>query len=358
MKKRYYGIDLLRSISMLMIVVLHVLGVGGVLSAAGAESWHYRAAWLLETICMCSVNCFGLVSGYVLCKGRHHYSRLVSLWIRVVTESLLVTAVFALVLPGSATRTEWVRALTPIYHNVFWYFTAYFGLHLFVPFINRMLAVLSRRELLVLSGTIVLVFCVLNNITPSELYIIGAGYSFLWLCCLYILGGALRRLDIKTGLNKWLLFGAFAMPLLLSWGLSLALDRESVIGYTSPFTLCAAVALFLLFRELDISSPRAIKAISMLSRTSFGVYIIHTNQLVWALVLYNRFAPYAGENIALMLLLVLATAVGIYLVCTAADWLVEKLLKLARIEKLEKLIDVLCEKAGISRQKVQNTASK
>ena len=221
-----------------------------------------------------------------------------------------------------------------------------------------MIAALSKSELLVLSGSIVFVFCFLNNIAPAELYQIGAGYSFLWLCCLYILGAALRCLDINTGISKWLLFGAFALSVLLSWGISLLWGLTAVTGYTSPLTLSAATALFLLFRELNISSPKAIRAISMLSRTSFGVYIIHTNQLIWALVLFNRFIPYAKQPIIIMLLLVLATAVLIYLLCTGADWLTEKLLKLLRVEKLEVLIDALCEKAGISRQKAQNTSAK
>ena len=101
MKTRSYGIDLLKSVSMLMVVILHILGVGGVLNAAPEGSLASAAVWLLETACICAVNCFGLVSGYVLSRGRYRRSRLLSLWLRVVLESLAITALFALFLPGA-----------------------------------------------------------------------------------------------------------------------------------------------------------------------------------------------------------------------------------------------------------------
>lgn len=43
--KRNYGIDLLRLIAMFMVVILHVLGQGGVISATTGLKHHI--AWLL-----------------------------------------------------------------------------------------------------------------------------------------------------------------------------------------------------------------------------------------------------------------------------------------------------------------------
>ena len=67
MKKqdRNYGIDLLRILSMVFVIVLHSLGQGGILSASVSQSSQYKAAWLLEIIAFCAVDIFGLISGYV-----------------------------------------------------------------------------------------------------------------------------------------------------------------------------------------------------------------------------------------------------------------------------------------------------
>ena len=46
-RERNYGIDLLRLVSMFMVVILHVLGAGGILEATGGMVFHNRAAWLL-----------------------------------------------------------------------------------------------------------------------------------------------------------------------------------------------------------------------------------------------------------------------------------------------------------------------
>lgn len=62
---RNYGIDLLRIVSMAMIVVLHVLGHGKLLESVEAGSPKYYVLWFMETMAYCSVNCYGLVSGYV-----------------------------------------------------------------------------------------------------------------------------------------------------------------------------------------------------------------------------------------------------------------------------------------------------
>ena len=60
------GIELLRIILMFMVVILHVLGAGGILSNADPMSGQYFAGWALETVCYGAVDTFALVSGYVM----------------------------------------------------------------------------------------------------------------------------------------------------------------------------------------------------------------------------------------------------------------------------------------------------
>ena len=57
MKTRNYGIDFLRMISMIMIVMLHTLGHGGILRSVSFLSVHYQIAWLLKVIAFGAVCC-------------------------------------------------------------------------------------------------------------------------------------------------------------------------------------------------------------------------------------------------------------------------------------------------------------
>ncbi|EOS72255.1 hypothetical protein C819_04357, partial [Lachnospiraceae bacterium 10-1] len=52
--ERNYGIDLLRIIAMLLVVVLHVLGQGGVLEAS--KGVRAAVAWFFEVAAYCAVD--------------------------------------------------------------------------------------------------------------------------------------------------------------------------------------------------------------------------------------------------------------------------------------------------------------
>jgi len=47
-EERNIGVELFRVVSMILVVLLHVLGHGGVYSSAGALTDNYKVAWFLE----------------------------------------------------------------------------------------------------------------------------------------------------------------------------------------------------------------------------------------------------------------------------------------------------------------------
>ena len=76
--KRNYGIDALRIVSMFMIVILHTLGHGGILSSVSIFSGKY-----------CAVNCYALISGYVGINSKYRYSKIISLIEHIDKKGLL-----------------------------------------------------------------------------------------------------------------------------------------------------------------------------------------------------------------------------------------------------------------------------
>ena len=87
--KRNIGIDLLKIVSMLMIVTLHMLGHGGVLDNMPPMSRCYQVAWLIEIACYGAVNCYALASGFL--TARCNIRKLMELWLQVMFYSLLIT---------------------------------------------------------------------------------------------------------------------------------------------------------------------------------------------------------------------------------------------------------------------------
>ena len=92
-KERMANLEVLRCVAMMMVVVLHYLGKGGLLPDLTAPlSVQDMAAWLLEAFCIVAVNVYMMISGYFLCESSFKLSRLLVNW-RTRTGSLLLKAI-------------------------------------------------------------------------------------------------------------------------------------------------------------------------------------------------------------------------------------------------------------------------
>lgn len=91
--KRNSGIDLLRIISMLMIVVLHILAHGGLLGTkTELPGGRYEIVWFLETAAYCGVNCYALISGYVGVDREYRFTKIVPLHFQVLFYTIGIAA--------------------------------------------------------------------------------------------------------------------------------------------------------------------------------------------------------------------------------------------------------------------------
>lgn len=62
--ERNFGIDALRILSMFAIVLMHILYKGNLLKDVSDNG--NAVLWLIETVCFCAVNCYAMISGYVI----------------------------------------------------------------------------------------------------------------------------------------------------------------------------------------------------------------------------------------------------------------------------------------------------
>ena len=83
-KERMANLEVLRCVAMMMVVVLHYLGKGGLLPDLTAPlSAQDTVAWLLEAFCIVAVNVYMMISGYFLCESSFKLSRLLTLWVQL-----------------------------------------------------------------------------------------------------------------------------------------------------------------------------------------------------------------------------------------------------------------------------------
>lgn len=343
MKERNYGIDFLRILSMFMIVLLHTLGNGGVLYSAEPLSLHYWVCWFLEIASYCAVNCFAIISGYVMLNSKPKISKIAGLWFQVAFYTIVITILSFIISPQNVPITDVIKAFLPISTKHYWYISAYFGMYLLIPVLNEAIHQLNKRTLEIVLLSAFTVFCIMS--TDSDPFVLKEGYSILWLSMLYLLGGYFNKYKIDLKIkrrNAFILFVSMTLITFLSKvGIAYATTivfgeakgENILISYISPTVLLAAIGLFLTTAQFKFSNPLK-KAIAFLAPASLGVYIIHVCKPIFTVATRGFSNSFINYNVIIMFLLIIASTIVIYLACSIIDLIRIQLFKLIRIDRL------------------------
>lgn len=289
-EQRNAGIDLLRSIAMLMIVIHHVLLHGDILSQADQQSIHYQAAWFLEILGFCAVNVYGMISGFVGYGHKHRLSRFVQLFFQVIFYTVIATVIFYFIRPEMVTGETILHAIFPFAFDMYWYYTAYFCLFFIMPYLDRMMEALTRDEARRLMLILFVVFSILQPIFNRQFALTNNGYSFLWLALLYLTGAYIKKYDFGKGNGTKFLIG-YILCAFFIWFLKIGYERifyvwtheqrtsERFVNYTSPFVVLFAICLIVAFKEMKCREMLK-KVAGFLAAVSFDVYLLHDEPLV------------------------------------------------------------------------------
>lgn len=334
-RERNWGLDLLRMVSMCMIVVLHLLSQGGVLGRVTPFSWGFSMAWLLEAGALCAVNCYGLISGYVGGAGTFRYGSYLSHWLPVAFWSVGLYVLFWAIEPGLGSVDGLLTSFFPVLNAEYWYFTAYTVVFFLTPFLNLIVRHIDQIQARNLCLTLMLLFSVLPSFVKGDPFTLRFGYSPLWLIALYLIGGCLKKFGCRGVLPPWGSLLVFTLAVAATWWGKLwetasaqPPARSFFLQYTAPLMLLAGLALFHCFRQLSIRHRAAVGLIGFFAPASFGVYLIHTHPMVWHVLLRDCMVPFLTLSAPHYLALVVAAAVGIFLVCACAEALRLRLFRL------------------------------
>ena len=295
--QRHTGLDLLRSISMLLIITLHALAHGGVLTAASA-TLPALYAWTLEALAYVGVNCYVLISGYFLILAEFRVGRIARLWTQVFFYSIVLYIIAILFGAESFSLVRTVKFLLPTLTRKYWFFTSYAALVLLSPFLNRLLRQLPKRAFCLLLAVLIVLFCVWPNLLAfSDLLPFGDGRSVIWFVTLYCIAAyiRLRPVEPRRGVCLAAYFGCalitvaehfvylrFLQGSAFAAAFGDAAERLPTLFYTnnSVTVLVSSVALFLFFRSLTVSGARVSRAVTHLASLTFGVYLIHDHESI------------------------------------------------------------------------------
>lgn len=276
--KRNSNIELLRIISMLLVLLIHFSSVHLMPSPESltTDTANTILNLGLRSISFVCVNCFILISGYF---GIRWKIRSFSNLIFQILFWLAVGVVFAKFI-GINYDGHIVNACLSMI-NGRWFIPAYISLYVVAPLLNAFIEKSNTKQLL----RYIIIFYIFSTVYGYFMFSkeFNGGMSLISLIGIYLTGSYLHREDkVFTKLNSWSWLGLYlACALLLivgSIGL-LKLNISSLIfGYLNPVIILQSVFLFMFFERLNIGKHRWI---NFIAASAFAVYLFHFHPMIY-----------------------------------------------------------------------------
>lgn len=281
---RQSGIELLRLVAMLMILLLHA----NFLSLGKPEAQSIQIdpgnsffRILAEHFCIVAVNVYVFISGWF---GIHpKIESALNLITQVITYSLLGIAIciFWSKLPISKSLITEVLVIGKNY----WFVVSYLLLYIMSPVLNAFIENSNKVQI----KMFLIAFFVFEFIYGWIFNLAGfaKGYSTISFIGLYILARYLRIFgsifdcfSISFCIKMYSIISLFMTVLVYSqlyyWGKFIVFGRY-LIDYNCPFVVISSLFLFFAFQKFKFSNH----SINYLSSSAFAIYLIHTNPHLW-----------------------------------------------------------------------------
>ncbi len=302
-KQRSVGLDVVRSLAILCVLITHAIAYTGVLDVnLGSAIW---TVWVvLRFIGMIGVPLFLLLSGYLCCEktgGRAYLTGILP-----VAFSYLVISVICLAaqqITGAASYTP-LTAFVGIFnyslHGYAWYVEMYLGLFLLIPFLNLLWRSLDHKghQKLVLTLLFLTVFPA--TLKSFRLFSVGMDilpdyWQALYPITYYYIGAYLHTHPLH--LSRLRRFFLSVVPLALSCSLCYictAIDGAyawyMMNGFEAGTTALTAVGCFIFLYDIRLPGRILPHLATQVSLCSFEMYLFSylTDQAI------NRFADHIG----------------------------------------------------------------
>lgn len=333
---RMANMELLRIVSMMLVVVLHFLGKGGGLVNLTEESMPGSGylAWILEAFAIVAVNVYMLLSGFFLVESSFKVTRLLQLFLQIWFYSIgigLVAAAAGLLPEGGFGIHYFLMLFFPVSMGHYWFMTAYVFMYLFIPMLSAGIKKLTKRQLQVVLVLLILIFSVVKSVVPGRLEADMQGYDCIWYLCVFTVAAYIRLYGLPFFQNRRRSFAVYLAAVAGIVGVTFFLRflylKTGNFGtilticynYNHILVLIASVAFFYLFYHIRIKPGAFSRIVCRIAPFTLGVYLWHEHVALryeWQQWLYKLTgAPDSAGSIFLLTVLavVLVFTIGIVL---------------------------------------------
>ena len=346
MDKRNSGIDSLRILAMFFVVVIHILGLGGIIeTSSGAE---HLTATVLKAMVYCAVNCYAMISGYVMYSDTdkpYRYSKYINIWLQVLFYSFVITLIAFLFFNENHTIT-WMGLLKsafPVSTNAYWYFTAYTGLFFVAPWLNRLTRTLNHKQMHGLILTVFILFSCYESVFGQ--FGLERGLSFGWLVVMYLFGVWVKKCNILCRMKSGWAVLIYVLCGVVSGAFMVYSPhkKELLMMYTSPTMVLMALMLMAIFSKLKVNHTTQ-SIVRFLTPAIFGVYIIHMQPVIKTKLLNDAFVGLSSLQWWCLPFAVAGCSLCIFLVCIIIEKIRLSLFKWLKINQCAEKFFIKAEK--------------
>lgn len=326
-KSRSSNLELLRILSMFMIIAHHYAYHGGFILSDSVLTMNKIIVQFLSLGGKIGVICFILITGYFMISSTFKFKKLLKLILEVLVYSIGIMLIFYLLGFAELNLKDLVRCILPISHSLYWFVTTYVVLYILSPFINKFIGACSQKEHLAVLAVLLLLSSLLPTFLLGSLGIGNVGLFILF----YIIAAYIRLYPgsmkgVFNNMNSALILTVSSFGLLFIsvivfdiMGLIIPIFSQHAtyfMNLSSPLAILCAVSLFLLFKNLQIGENKFINRIAL---SMFGVYLIHDNLFVRTLLWNQIFQNTSYFDSAFLLLHAFIAITITFVVCVVID---------------------------------------
>ncbi len=264
---RESNIELLRIVLMIMVITHHLI------LKVDSEGDCNKTTLLmaLDSFAIIAVNCFVFISGYYGIKFK--IKTLISFVLQGVFYSVGIYVLYNVILsPQNFSLIDLGKRFFPLTFAVWWFLSAFIGVYLLSPFINKGIEILKQYQ----AGGIILILSYLfcsYPLTGNNVYS-GGGHEFFTLLLVYMIARYCGKYikDIKKAIPLHICI--FLLTFIIVMACKISGNGYLVwlvIAYNCPLIILGAIFFFYSFKKIKLKN----KIINKIAPLTFGIYLIH-----------------------------------------------------------------------------------
>lgn len=307
-KTRQSNIELLRIISMFLVLVVHAnfwaLGRPTSLDMQMSPLASYTR-FLIESLAIVCVNVFVLISGWFGIKPSvKGFSRFAFQCLFFLIGHYVV----GLAIGTSRLDIKGIAGCFCLLSN-HWFIKSYIGLYILAPILNAFVKVADKKQLKLLLIVFFLYQTIYGWSGAAAFFV--KGYSTMSFIGLYLLGRYLNLYGNTQSTPPYVWICVYLTCGIVNTVLAPVVPFVDLYAYLSPVVIIASVSLFLGFVNLKI---RPNKTINWIAASSFAIFLFHSNPNGMRYVFKNTIAMIYSSTDGILCLF----TIGLFLLAISA----------------------------------------